>query len=159
VDAPSSPSLESTGLVVVDHGSRRDESNRMLEVMVDMVRRVVPYPIVEPAHMELAEPSIATAFDACVAQGATTVVISPYFLLPGKHWTEDIPALSEEAAARHPGVRFLVTAPLGLHPMMAEVVGSRVAHCLAHVDGRAGECEACEGTGACAMRTAPSRAA
>lgn len=159
MDAPSSPALASTGLIVVDHGSRRDESNRMLEAMVEMVRGVVPYSIVEAAHMEIAEPSIATAFDACVAQGATTVVISPYFLLPGKHWTEDIPALSQEAAARHPGVRFLVTAPLGLHPMMAEVVGSRVEHCLAHVDGRAGECEACAGTGVCAMRTAPSRAA
>ena len=88
--------------------------------------------IVEPAHMELAEPSIATAFDACVARGATTVVVSPYFLLPGRHWSQDIPALVEQAAARHPGVRFLVAAPFGLHPMMAEVVGARVAHCLAH---------------------------
>ena len=28
----------------------------------------LPYPIVEPAHMELAEPSIGTAFDRCVAR-------------------------------------------------------------------------------------------
>ena len=38
-------------------------------------------PIVEPAHMELAEPSIATAFARCVERGATTVVVFPYFLL------------------------------------------------------------------------------
>lgn len=125
----------------------------MLEEMVEMIRGVVPYEIVEPAHMELAEPSIATAFDACVARGADTVVVSPYFLLPGKHWTEDIPALTAEAAERHPGVRFLVTAPLGLHPLMAQVVDSRVAHCLAHVEGRAEECEACAGTGVCAVRS------
>lgn len=145
---------EEIGLVVVDHGSRRAESNEMLERMVAMVAHTVPYRIVEPAHMELAEPSIGTAFDACVARGATTVVVSPYFLLPGRHWSQDIPALVERAAARHPGVGFLVAAPFGLHPMMAEVVGARVAHCLAHVRGEVGECEVCAGTGACRVRVA-----
>jgi sirohydrochlorin ferrochelatase len=142
------------GLIVVDHGSTRAESNVMLEEMVRMVARVVPYEIVEAAHMELAEPSIATAFDACVARGARTVVVSPYFLLPGKHWRKDIPALTEEAAARHPGVAYLVAAPFGLHPLMAEVVNARVEHCLAHVRGDAPECEACAGTGTCRMAVA-----
>ena len=58
---------------------------------------------VQPAHMELAEPSIATAFDACVAAGATTVVVAPYFLGPGRHWDSDIPALAAAAAAVIPG--------------------------------------------------------
>jgi len=151
--------VERTGLIVVDHGSRRAASNAMLEQMVEMIREVVPYRVVEPAHMELAEPSIATAFDACVARGATMVVVSPYFLLPGKHWTEDIPALAQEAAASHPDVKFLVTAPLGLHPLMAQVVNARVEHCLAHVEGRAEECEACAGTGVCAVRATTSSAA
>lgn len=142
------------GLVVVDHGSRRAESNEMLARMVEMVAQTVPYRIVEPAHMELAEPSIETAFAACVARGATTVVVSPYFLLPGRHWSQDIPALVEEAAARHPGVAFLVAAPFGLHPRMAQVVEARVAHCLAHARGEVGECEACAGTGTCRMRVA-----
>ena len=35
--------------------------------------------------MELAEPSIEQAFDKCVAQGATFVVVHPYFLAPGRH--------------------------------------------------------------------------
>ena len=121
----------------------------MLLEMVEMVRESVDYSIVEPAHMELAEPSIATAFDRCVAQGATSVVISPYFLLPGRHWNQDIPELAAEAAAKHPGVRYLVSAPLGLHPLMAQVVGSRVDHCLKHAAGQVEECEACTGTGRC----------
>ena len=139
------------GLIVVDHGYRRAPRN---EEMVAMVARVVPYEIVEPAHMELAEPSIAAAFDACVARGARTVVVSPYFLLPGRHWRQDIPALVEEAASRHPGVAYLVAAPFGLHPLMAEVVGARVEHCLAHARGDAPECEACAGTGTCRMAPA-----
>ncbi len=86
--------------------------------------------------MELAEPSIATAFDRCVEPGATTVVVFPYFLLPGRHWNEDIPRLAAAAARQHPGVRYLVTAPFGLHPLMAEVMRQRIEHCLAHTAGR-----------------------
>ncbi len=147
------------GLIVVDHGSRRGVSNEMLETMASMIAGVVPYQIVEPAHMELAEPSIHTAFDRCVAQGARLVVVSPYFLLPGRHWDQDIPALTADAAERHPSVPFLVAAPLGLHPLMARVVESRVAHCLAHVAGEADECEVCAGTGRCMMRYGADSAA
>ena len=143
--------FEQTGVVIVDHGSRRDESNRMLEAFVEQYRQTTRYRIVEPAHMELAEPSIATAFDGCVERGAKRVVVCPYFLLPGKHWHQDIPALTQAAAAQHPGVEYMVTAPIGLHPMMADVIESRIDHCLSHVAGRAEECESCRGTGRCAV--------
>ncbi len=58
-------------------------------------------------------------------------MVHPYFLLPGKHWTEDIPALAAAAAAEHPGVRHAVTAPLGLHPLMTRVIEERITECLA----------------------------
>jgi sirohydrochlorin ferrochelatase len=115
----------------VDHGSRRAESNQMLLALAEQFARATAYPIVEPAHMELAEPSIRTAFARCVARGAQTVVVHPYFLLPGKHWTEDIPALAAAAAAEHPGVRYAVTAPLGLHPLMTQIIDERIVECLA----------------------------
>ena len=101
--------------------------------------------------MELAEPSIATAFDACVAAGAATVVIAPYFLWPGSHWDRDIPALAGQAAARYPDVHHLVAAPLGPHPLLREIVEQRVDHCLAHAAGSAPECAVCAGTGRCRM--------
>ncbi len=72
------------------------------------------------ARTAQASPSISDAFDACVADGAATVVVSPYFLSPGRHWQEDLPALAAAAAARHPGVRYLVAAPLGLHPLVSQ---------------------------------------
>lgn len=141
------------GVIVVDHGSRRAASNEMLEELTrSAIAERLEYDIVEPAHMELAEPSIATAFDRCVERGAGTVVIQPYFLLPGKHWNEDIPELAAAAAAKHPGVSYLVAAPFGVHPLMADVVSARVEYCLAHVRGEVPECEACAGTGVCQMR-------
>jgi sirohydrochlorin ferrochelatase len=140
------------GIVIVDHGSRRDDANRRHESFVDDWRDRFGYPIVEPAHMELAEPSIGRAFDACVAAGATTVVVVPYFLWPGTHWDRDIPALAAEAAGRHLNVRYLVTAPLGAHHLLMDVVEDRVRSCLAHAVGGASECEMCAGSDRCRLR-------
>jgi sirohydrochlorin ferrochelatase len=124
----------------------------MLEAFVDRFREGSAYRAVEAAHMELAEPSVATAFDRCVACGAECVVVIPYFLLPGKHWEQDIPRLAAAAAAAHPGVSCLVGAPIGLHPMMMDVIRSRLDQCLAHAAGEAPPCEACAGTDRCRMR-------
>lgn len=77
------------------------------------------------AHMEIAEPDVAAGFAACVEAGATEVIAVPYMLAPGRHAVEDIPRLVEEAAASHPGVRFRVAEPLGVHPGIGEVILAR----------------------------------
>ncbi len=145
---------QTMGIIIVDHGSRRSESNDLLLDVVRLFERHSDWSIVEPAHMELAEPSIATAFDRCVERGATTVVVHPYFLLPGRHWKQDIPALTAEAAEKHPGVGHLVTAPLGLHELMVRIMDDRITHCLACARGEAEACDVCgEGEG-CRFRAA-----
>jgi sirohydrochlorin ferrochelatase len=140
------------GVILVDHGSRRKESNALLLDVVEHFAAATGLPIVEPAHMELADPSIAMAFNRCVNRGATTVVIFPYFLLPGRHWHDDIPSLAAAAARQHPGVRYLVTAPFGLHPLMSQVMRDRIEHCLLHCEGRAEACDVCAGTSHCQLR-------
>jgi len=135
----------SLGVIVIDHGSRRRESNAALLEAVKLFERMGRYDIVEPAHMELAEPSLQTAFDRCAARGAKLVVVQPYFLLPGKHWRDDIPRLAQAAAHRHPGISFLVAAPLGVHPLMSEIMHERISHCLAHAQGVAGEANTTDG--------------
>jgi sirohydrochlorin ferrochelatase len=137
------------GVIVIDHGSSSALSN---ELLVEVARRVADLEgldIVEPAHMDLAAPTLDQAFDRCVARGAATVVIVPFFLLPGRHWRQDIPAQASAAAARHPEVRWIVSAPLGLHPLMARIVEDRVRTCLACADGEGEPCETCEQIGGC----------
>jgi sirohydrochlorin ferrochelatase len=141
-----------TGVIIVDHGSRRAESNLRHERFVAAWREQSGHRIVEAAHMELAEPSVGTAFDACVAAGAATVVLAPFFLWPGNHWDRDIPNLAAAASLDHPGVRYLVTAPLGPHPLLMDIVEDRVQYCLAHALGDAAECGVCEGTQRCRLR-------
>ncbi|MEM7311539.1 MAG: CbiX/SirB N-terminal domain-containing protein [Planctomycetota bacterium] len=143
---------KAVGIVVVDHGSRRAESNALLLEVVAHYEQQSPFSIIEPAHMELAEPSLGDAFDRCVERGASMVVVHPYFLLPGRHWNGDIPQLAAEAAERHPGVRYLVTAPLGLHPLMAKVMQARIEQCLQHAVGDLDACDLCQGTDKCQFR-------
>ena len=52
----------------------------------------------------------------------------------------------EEAAAAHPEVKYVISAPIGLHPLMSEVIDSRVRHCMAHVYEGAPACDVCAGS-------------
>jgi sirohydrochlorin ferrochelatase len=134
---------ETYGYIIVDHGSRVGESNAMLERITGAFQQRSGQPIVEPAHMELAQPSIATAFARCVDQGATVVVVCPFFLLPGRHWNDDIPSLTRDAARSHAGVRFLITAPLGLLPTMLDLIQTQIDQCVTHASGGM-PCELCQ---------------
>ena len=114
-------------ILLIDHGSVRTEANEMLAGMAKLLQQMVGDDVlVQYAHMELAEPSIAQGFDACVAGGATEVVAFPYMLSPGKHSTRDIPRMVADAAAAHPNVKFRVTEAFGMSAELAAVVAHRV---------------------------------
>ena len=132
------------GIIIVDHGSRREESNKMLEQVAELFhqRFAARYQIVEPAHMELAEPSIITAYAKCVERGAERVIVCPFFLGPGKHWTQDIPRLTAEAAAPFPLTKYHVSPTLGIDDLILDLLEKRVSHCT----GNAFDCDLCRGT-------------
>ena len=76
--------------------------------------------------MEIAKPSIADALHKCVQAGATQVIIAPYFLSRGRHIQEDIPALVKAAQEQHSGLECIVAEPIGLDPLMAQLIEARV---------------------------------
>lgn len=117
---------EQIAVLIVDHGSRKTESNQMLLQAAARFAALSEFSIVEPAHMELASPSIAEAFTRCVERGATKVVVFPWFLAPGRHWTHDIPALVREAAADFPQVPWLITPPFGMHQGLFQAIQDRI---------------------------------
>ena len=113
-------------ILLVDHGSRHREANLQLESLAERVRQRLPERVVEIAHLELAAPDLAAGFEACVAAGAREIVIHPFFLAPGRHLSRDIPARAREAAARHEGLQVRISAPLGLHEKLVDVVLERI---------------------------------
>lgn len=111
-------------VLVVDHGSRRKEANEMLSEVGEMLQGKTELPVYT-AHMELASPSIADGVDKCVKEGATHIIVVPFFLSPGRHSTKDIPQMTADAVANHPGVTFDIRPPIGTHPGIIDVILDR----------------------------------
>jgi sirohydrochlorin ferrochelatase len=113
-------------LIIIDHGSRREEANAALVETARLVaERVGGGWDVRYAHMELGEPSLEQAIAGAVGDGAREVVVVPFFLAPGNHARVDIPASVELARARHPAVSFRLTDVLGPDVLLAELVLKR----------------------------------
>ena len=113
-------------ILIIDHGSRKGESNNMLACMANLVQHMAGAGvIVEHAHMELADPLIPDGFARCVARGASEVIAFPYMLSPGRHSTSDVPRMVAEAAESHPGVAFRVTDAFGVHEKLGELILAR----------------------------------
>ncbi len=122
-------------LLLVDHGSRREQANAVLVQVAEIIRDRSDFDTVHYAHMEIAEPTIPQGFDACVADGAREVIVHPYFLAPGSHYNDDVPRLVAEAAAKYPEVRWTITEPLGIHSKLCDVVLERVEAALSRSAG------------------------
>ena len=123
---PSDLATADIGIVIIDHGSRREESNQYVVTVAREFQKSENYIIVEPAHMELAQPDLPAAYAKCVSHGAKYIIVHPYFLAPGRHWHEHIPGLASAAAANHPHTSCVVTAPLGIHRAMLQIIADRI---------------------------------
>lgn len=113
------------GLLVVDHGSRRAAANDDLRWISASVQAMRPEALVRTAHMELAEPSIATGIDSLVAAGCCNIIVLPFFLSQGRHLTKDVPELVAAAVARHANVQATVAPALGPCPELAALLLKR----------------------------------
>ncbi len=114
-------------ILLIAHGSRRQEANDDLIRLRDMVREARAGEIVEHAFLELAKPTIPEGADCCVKQGAGRILMFPYFLSAGVHVVEDLNHFKTEFETKWPGVTFIVCPPLGLHALMVEIVFDRIA--------------------------------
>lgn len=113
-------------ILLVDHGSVRQEANHMLDCVANLLQTMVGDAVlVRAAHMELASPLIPDGVEACVGAGATELVVFPYMLSPGKHSTRDIPRIVGEATKKYPELKVSVTPAFGVHAKLAEVVAER----------------------------------
>ena len=82
-------------------------------------------PLVRPAYLEISEPSIPTAIDEAIAQGATSVRLLPHFLSPGNHVLVDLPAIAAAAIERHPGTPIELAEHLGADPGLVALLATR----------------------------------
>jgi sirohydrochlorin ferrochelatase len=115
----------STAILLIAHGSRNAEANDDLHQVVTELRRRGSYEIVEPAFLELAEPTIDGGARRCVERGAARVILVPYFLSPGVHVREDLRDNARRLAATYPQVGFVVAEPIGPDPLLIDILAAR----------------------------------
>ena len=125
---PSSPAK--TALLLIAHGSRRPEANVDLEFIAAEMTTRGRFDVIHISYLELAEPTIAEGGAKCVEQGATTVIMLPYFLSPGVHVREDMIEVRDELTTKFPHVVFKLAHHLGRHPMMLDIVEQRAMEVL-----------------------------
>lgn len=79
-------------------------------------------PIVEIGYLNYCEPLFAETVERCVAAGATRIVVTPYFLVPGYFVKVDLPRCVETARQAFPQVTFVVAEPIGFDERLADAL-------------------------------------
>jgi sirohydrochlorin ferrochelatase len=115
-----------TAILVIAHGSRQRTANQDLADLVSRLAATGDYPIVEGCFLELAEPDLPAGGDRCVVRGAQRVLMIPYFLSAGVHLERDLTTARDELKRRHTNVEFHLGPPLGPHPLLDELVTTRI---------------------------------
>ncbi len=114
------------GILVVGHGSRRDEANRDVHEAARRIGEHGGFSLVEAAFLEIQQPNVAEGFRRLVERGAENVTVHPYFLSPGRHTRGDLPREVSEAAECFPEVSYQITEPLSAHPLVIEASVERI---------------------------------
>ncbi len=113
-------------LLLVAHGSRRKESNNEVVRLAAKLKDTCSdqFPIIHAGFLELSDPLIPDGISRCIDEGATSVIVLPYFLNSGRHVVEDIPRIVEEVTVQYPDVDIKVASHLGASDLMIELLVS-----------------------------------
>jgi sirohydrochlorin ferrochelatase len=121
-------------ILLIAHGSRRPQANAELESVAESLRQRGRFEFVQPAYLELAEPTIEQGAAACVAHDARVVILLPYFLSPGRHVAEDLNAACQHLRQLYPHVHFALAPPLGQHPAIIDILLQHATETLAETE-------------------------
>ena len=114
------------GIVIAGHGSRDADGIREFEQLVELVRERAPQHSVTHGYLEFASPTLDQAIAAHTVQNAKQIVMVPGILLAATHAKNDLPSELLTFARDHPDTDFYFGAPLGLHPLLLQVMQQRI---------------------------------
>ena len=109
-------------ILLFSHGSVLCGAEQNLLEVAATMKEAGDAPIVEVGFLNYSEPLFASAVSACVEQGATSIVIAPWFLIAGKFVVQDLPAAIASVREAYPDVDFSIADVIGFHPAIAEAV-------------------------------------
>ena len=109
-------------LILFSHGSVLCGAGEALDAHAERLRGTGDWPIVQVGYMNYSEPTFAQAVAACTAEGATRIVVLPFFLVPGFFVTKTLPDQLQAVQAEYPDLEFVVADALGYDPGLADAL-------------------------------------
>ena len=100
-------------IVLFGHGARAPEWAAPMERARDRLRTQAAADEVELAFLEFMAPTLPEALDGLAQRGVARIDVIPMFLAQGGHLKRDLPALLDEARARHPQVDIRLAPAVG----------------------------------------------
>ncbi len=111
-------------VILFSHGSLLCGAGEALAAHAARLRAQGLAPVVEIGYLNYSEPPFVEAVAKCVAAGADRILVTPYFLVPGKFVKVDLPRVVEEAQAAYPEIKFEVAEAIGYDVELAEAISA-----------------------------------
>jgi sirohydrochlorin ferrochelatase len=119
----------SLGLVIFAHGSSIASANAAVAEVARATAETGGY-LVQVGFLDPVHPSLDEAVASLVEQGASRVLVLPYFLTLGLHLQRDLPVIVERIAKQHPGLDIRVTPPLDGHAALVRILLDRTTEAI-----------------------------
>ncbi|MBQ2777019.1 MAG: CbiX/SirB N-terminal domain-containing protein [Peptococcaceae bacterium] len=113
-------------VVLLGHGSIREEANKEVRAMWDMMQDELPELEISGCFVEVAEPTMEQEIDRLAAEGFHRIVIVPMFLTRGQHLSNGIPRILEAMRQKYTQIQIDLTRHLGIDPLLAEIIKNRL---------------------------------
>lgn len=116
-------------VILIGHGSRVPGAAESMEKVAQALSQTGNYPVVTTCNMSLMKPHFEETLRRAVNQGASQILVLPYFLNEGVHIKCDIPRMMQEVGKAYPEIRLVMGRALGYDGLLVELVGKRIAEC------------------------------
>jgi sirohydrochlorin ferrochelatase len=111
-------------LLIVDRGSREPEVRLELQDICALAKSRAGYDYANYCFLEVLPPFIEEGISSCVADGAETITVMPYFLYPGMKLKDTVKQSAR--IGRDKKLKMAITRPLSHHPSMPLLVVERI---------------------------------
>ena len=109
-------------LILFSHGSLLCGAGEALDTHAERLRQTGDWPLVSVGYMNYSEPTFAAAVASVTAEGATRIIVLPFFLVPGYFVTQTLPKQLKAVQADYPHLEFVVADAIGYDTGLADAL-------------------------------------
>lgn len=114
------------GVLILAHGSKRHETEKILDSLTSKVKKKTGSELVYPAYLQFSEQNLEVGIDYLVKKGACTIKVVPMFLFDGVHVTKDIPEEINNLKSKYPDVKIMMSKHLGDDDRIVDIIVDRL---------------------------------